>query len=210
MHRQPPRPHADQSTAALALLGLAPIVPAAGTPLLGLLLGLVVLTVLLLTCASVMALRGLLGEHALRLTGTLLVQAAWASVAGLVLNAFAHASFVALAPTLPLVAVSITLWGQAVSGLERTAPFQAAWRQGLLVLALLTLVGFGRELAGRGSVLANADQLLGDWAHAFSVQIFEPDATFLVAVLAPGAFLGLGFVLAAWNAWRAWRATARP
>jgi electron transport complex protein RnfE len=56
-----------------------------------------------------------------------------------------------------------------------------------------------RELLGYGTLLSGADLLLGDWAKALEIQIFTTDANFLLAILPPGAFLGMGLLIAAKN-----------
>ena len=47
----------------------------------------------------------------------------------------------------------------------------------------------------------------GSWAHVLDTQLFRADMGFLLAVLAPGAFVGLGLGVALYN-WLSlqWRA----
>lgn len=65
---------------------------------------------------------------------------------------------------------------------------------GGMALTLL-LLGAARELAGHGSLLHDA-HLLGTWASGLGIQLFRIDMGFLLAMLAPGAFLALGLLLA--------------
>ena len=41
-----------------------------------------------------------------------------------------------------------------------------------------------------------ADGLLGSWARVLRIEVFHTDTPFLLAMLPPGAFIGLGMMLA--------------
>ena len=43
---------------------------------------------------------------------------------------------------------------------------------------------------------ARADSLLGSWAKVLRIEVFHTDTPFLLAMLPPGAFIGLGMMLA--------------
>lgn len=76
-------------------------------------------------------------------------------------------------------------------------------QRGLLMSAGYALaavvLGAGRELVGHGSLFADAGTLLGSWAKPFELQLFRADMGFLLAVLAPGAFIALGLGVALYN-----------
>jgi electron transport complex protein RnfE len=61
------------------------------------------------------------------------------------------------------------------------------------------ILGVSRELVGHGSLFDNAADLLGAWAAPLQTQVFRADMGFLLAVLAPGAFVGLGLGVALYN-----------
>jgi electron transport complex protein RnfE len=56
-----------------------------------------------------------------------------------------------------------------------------------------------REVIGNGTLFDGADLLLGDWASVLRIQIFQFDNSFLLALLPPGAFIGVGFLIALKN-----------
>ncbi|KAF0668887.1 hypothetical protein L245_18395, partial [Salmonella enterica subsp. enterica serovar Worthington str. BCH-4719] len=56
--------------------------------------------------------------------------------------------------------------------------------------------GLLREILGNGTLFDGADSLLGGWAKVLRVEIFHTDSPFLLAMLPPGAFIGLGLMLA--------------
>ena len=64
---------------------------------------------------------------------------------------------------------------------------------------VLVLLGAIREILGLGTLFSGAELLLGDWAKELTIQVYQTDANFLLAILPPGAFLGLGFIIAAKN-----------
>ena len=58
------------------------------------------------------------------------------------------------------------------------------------------VLGSLREIIGNGTLFDGADGLLGSWAKVLRVEIFHTDTPFLLAMLPPGAFIGLGLMLA--------------
>ena len=58
------------------------------------------------------------------------------------------------------------------------------------------VLGSIRELLGNGTLFDGADGLLGSWAKSLRVELFHTDTPFLLAMLPPGAFIGLGMLLA--------------
>ena len=64
---------------------------------------------------------------------------------------------------------------------------------------VLVILGGLREVLGNGTLLHGADRLFGPIASDWSVTLFSPENPFLLAILPPGAFLGLGFLIAVKN-----------
>jgi electron transport complex protein RnfE len=57
-----------------------------------------------------------------------------------------------------------------------------------------------RELIGSGTLFANASVMFGEGASGMTLQVFGDDYPgFLLAILPPGAFLGLGLIIAVKN-----------
>jgi electron transport complex protein RnfE len=57
-------------------------------------------------------------------------------------------------------------------------------------------LGSIREILGNGTLFDGADGLLGNWAKVLRIEVFHTDSSFLLAMLPPGAFIGLGMLLA--------------
>ena len=71
--------------------------------------------------------------------------------------------------------------------------------QGIGFLIVLVLLGGFREILGQGTLFSGAELLLGAWATELMLTVYESERSFLFAVLPPGAFVGLGLLIAAKN-----------
>ena len=56
-----------------------------------------------------------------------------------------------------------------------------------------------RESLGFGTLLAHAELLFGDMGKTMTVTLWEDYRGYLLAILPPGAFLGLGLIIALKN-----------
>ena len=65
--------------------------------------------------------------------------------------------------------------------------------------AVLVLLGAARELLGQGTLFDGAQLLLGEWATSLRIEVFQFEQQFLLAILPPGAFIGMGFIIAIKN-----------
>ena len=63
---------------------------------------------------------------------------------------------------------------------------------------MITLGGL-REIIGFGTLFANAQLMFGDIGHTMTITFSEDYSGFLLAVLPPGAFIGLGLLIAIKN-----------
>ena len=70
---------------------------------------------------------------------------------------------------------------------------------GLGFTLVLVVLGGLREIIGQGTLLANADLMLGPLAEGFTLTLGEDYPGFLLAILPPGAFIGLGLLIAIKN-----------
>ncbi|MCK5722616.1 MAG: electron transport complex subunit RsxE, partial [Gammaproteobacteria bacterium] len=70
---------------------------------------------------------------------------------------------------------------------------------GLGFTAVLVTLGAMREVIGFGTLFQQAHLMFGEAARGFSIILFEDYRGYLLAILPPGAFLGLGFLIAGKN-----------
>lgn len=64
---------------------------------------------------------------------------------------------------------------------------------------VLSMLGGMRELVGKGTLLSGIDLALGPQAAQFVITVIPDYHGFLLAVLPPGAFIGLGLLIAGRN-----------
>jgi electron transport complex protein RnfE len=63
----------------------------------------------------------------------------------------------------------------------------------------LVLLGALREAIGQGTLLAHADLMFGAEAKTWTITLVDHYRGFLLAILPPGAFIGLGLLIAVKN-----------
>lgn len=168
------------------LLGLCPLLAVTGTAVNGLGLGLATLFVLAGSNLTVSLLRGALKPE-IRIPVFVLVIAALVTTVELVMNAYFHELFRTLGIFIPLIVTNCAIIARAEAFASRNAPLPALF-DGLMMgtgfAAVLVVLGALREVVGHGSL--------------FGVDIPDYDG-FLLAVLPPGAFIGLALLIAAHN-----------
>ncbi|MCL4142691.1 UNVERIFIED_CONTAM: hypothetical protein GTU68_019115 [Idotea baltica] len=183
------------------LLGLCPLLAVSNTLINGLSLGLATLMTLLVSNTLVATFRTSIAP-AVRIPLYVLIIAATVSVIELLMQAWLPSLFVTLGIFLPLIVTNCLILGRAEAFAARNTvrvSILDALAMGLGFLAVLVLLGGLRELIGQGSILADGHHLFGETAKAWRVQLFEEHHGMLLAVLPPGAFIGLGLLLAVKN-----------
>jgi len=70
---------------------------------------------------------------------------------------------------------------------------------GLGFTSVLVLLGGLRELIGSGTLFAQIHLMLGEAATGWELTIIDDYSGFLLAILPPGAFIGLGLIIAVKN-----------
>ena len=76
---------------------------------------------------------------------------------------------------------------------------QDGFWMGLGMTSVLVVLGAFREIIGNGTLFDGADLLLGNWASSLRIEVFHFENSFLLALLPPGAFFGVGILIAAKN-----------
>ena len=188
-----------QNTGLVVLLGLCPLLAVTNTLVNGLALGLATMLTLMVSNLSVSVMRGLLKPE-IRIPAFVLIIASVVTVIELLMHAFFYDLFRALGIFIPLIVTNCAIIGRAEAFASRNRPLPALVDGFCITLVLL---GALRELTGRGTLLAGADMLVGDWGSHLTLTIIPEHPGFLLAMLPPGAFLGLALLIAARNAWEA-------
>lgn len=180
------------------LLGLCPLLAVTSTAVNGLGLGLATLFVLALSNVAVSSIRTRLAPE-LRIPVFVLIIATLVTVVDRMLAAWFHDLSRTLGIFIPLIVTNCTLLARAEAFASRrpvVASLHDGLAQGSGFLAVLVVLGSLRELLGQGTLGAGAGLLLGDWAAGLELQVFPERFGLLLAMLPPGAFIGLGLLVA--------------
>lgn len=186
--------------ALVQLLGLCPLLAISTSVVNGLGLGLATILVLMASSLLVSLIRQRVSD-AVRLPAFVLIIASFVTCAELLLQAFAYPLYLRIGIFIPLIVTNCTILGRAVGFAARNRPLSAlidGLMMGLGFTGVLLVLGFLRELLATGIVFANMDLLL-PFAGNWSIAILPNYPGFLLAVLPPGAFLLMGFLLAMKN-----------
>lgn len=191
-----------QNTGLVVLLGLCPLLAVTNTVINGLALGLATMLTLMVSNLSVSVMRGLLRPE-IRIPAFVLIIASVVTVIELIMHAFFYDLYRLLGIFIPLIVTNCAIIGRAEAFASRNKPLPSlvdGFATGLGFCITLVLLGALREIIGRGTLLSGAQMLLGDWAQVLSLTIIPEYPGFLLAMLPPGAFIGLGLLIAGRNA----------
>lgn len=123
-----------------------------------------------------------------RIPAFIVVIAAFVTMVEMVMNAYVPALAASLGIFIPLIVVNCIVLGRAEAFASKNNVLASSldgFGIGLGFTLALTLLGAIRELLGTGKV--------------FSLSIYPENFGSLIFVLAPGAFIVLGFLIAAFN-----------
>ncbi|MCG6898800.1 MAG: electron transport complex subunit E [Gammaproteobacteria bacterium] len=190
------------------LLGLCPLLAVTTNAINGLGLGLATLLTLTASNVTVSLIRNLVRPE-VRIPVFVLVIASIVTVIELAMNAWLHELYLILGIFIPLIVTNCSIIGRAESFASRHS-VDRALLDGLAMGAGFTLVLFTlgglRELVGQGTLLSQAHLMFGEQGRLLTLTVIDNYRGFLLAILPPGAFLGLGFLIAGMNIINARRA----
>lgn len=186
------------NSALVQLLGLCPLLAVSSTATNALGLGLATILVLVCTNVIVSLLRQWM-PHEIRIPIYVMIIASVVTSVQLLINAYAFNLYSALGIFIPLIVTNCIVIGRAEAFACKNPVLMSAidgLSMGLGLAGVLLLLGSLREILGNGTLFDGADLLLGDWAANLKIAIIHLDNPFLLAILPPGAFIGLGLLLA--------------
>lgn len=189
--------------ALVQMLGLCPLLAVSSSVVNATGLALATLIVLVGSNTSVSLLRGFLPPAA-RLPAFVLIIASYTTCVTLLMQAFAFELYLTVALFVQIIVTNCTILGRAESFASRQPVLASAWDGLMMALGFAAvLIGLGafRELLGTGMLLADMDQLFGPAAADWTLTVIPEYRGFLLAVLPPGAFIGLGLLIAAKQYW---------
>jgi electron transport complex protein RnfE len=191
----------SNNVALVQVLGLCPLLAVTATAINGLGLGLATLLVLLCSNVTVSLIRNLVRPE-IRIPVFVLVIASFVTAVELAMNAFFHDLYKVLGIFIPLIVTNCAILGRAEAFASRNSVSRSlldALTMGLGFTVILVLLGTLRELIGRGTLFSQAHMMFGEAARWLSVTVIDDYQGFLLAILPPGAFIGLGLLIALKN-----------
>ncbi|MTD26048.1 electron transport complex subunit E [Erwinia sorbitola] len=187
------------NSALVQLLGLCPLLAVTSTATNALGLGLA--TTLVLTCTnSGISLSRRWVPSEIRIPIYVMIIAAVVSCVQMLINAYAYGLYQSLGIFIPLIVTNCIVVGRAEAVASKSSIPLAAldgMAIGLGATSVMVVLGSMREIIGNGTIFNGADLLLGPWAKAMRIEVVHFDSPMLLAMLPPGAFIGLGMLLAA-------------
>ncbi|WP_018984462.1 electron transport complex subunit E [Salinimonas chungwhensis] len=192
----------NNNPALVQLLGLCPLLAVTATVINGLGLGLATMAVLVGSNITVSLVRNFV-RNEIRIPVFVMVIASFVTIIQLLMNAFTYELYLALGIFIPLIVTNCAIIGRAEAFASKNKVLPAAF-DGVMMGAgftlVLVLLGGMREVLGAGTLLSGADRLFGPIASNWTLTIFATEQPFLLAILPPGAFIGMGLLIAAKNA----------
>ena len=169
------------------MLGMCPTLGTTTSALNGMSMGLATTFVLICSNVVISLLKNLIPDK-IRIPAFIVVIATFVTIIQMAMEAYMPSLYDSLGLFIPLIVVNCIVLGRAEAFAAKNNPF-ASFCDGLGIgLGFtfgLTLLGIVRELLGTGAL--------------FSLRIFPEEYGVLVFVLAPGAFITLGYLIAIIN-----------
>ena len=170
----------------ILLLGLCPTLGVTSTAINGLGMGLATTFVLVMSNLVVSLIKNVIPDK-VRIPSFIVIIASFVTIVELTMQAYTPALFEALGLFIPLIVVNCIVLGRAEAFASKQSVFSSiidGLGMGLGFAFALTLLGAVREILGSGNI--------------FGFEMIKGDLM-LVFVLAPGAFIALGYLIALMN-----------
>ena len=169
------------------LLGMCPTLGTTSSAINGMGMGLATAFVLICSNVAISAIKNLV-PYMVRIPAFVVVIASFVTVLQMLMQAYVPDLYAKLGLFIPLIVVNCILLGRAEAFASKNGPVPSFFDGlgiGLGFTIALTLLGAVRELLGTGRI--------------FDMQVYPEEYGMLTFVLAPGAFIALGFLIAIVN-----------
>lgn len=169
------------------LLGMCPTLATTSSAINGMSMGLATMFVLVCSNAAISMLKNIIPDM-VRIPAYIVVIATFVTIIEMLMNAYVPALADSLGIFIPLIVVNCIVLGRAESFASKNNVISSIFDGmgiGLGFTFALSLLGAIRELLGTGKI--------------FSLNIFPEQFGSLIFILAPGAFIVLGYLIAIFN-----------
>ncbi len=169
------------------LLGMCPTLATTSSAINGMSMGLATMFVLICSNMVISMLKNVIPDM-VRIPAYIVVIATFVTIIELMMNAYVPALADSLGIFIPLIVVNCIVLGRAEAFASKNGVFASIFDgagMGLGFTLSLSVLGAIRELMGTGKI--------------FSINIYPEQYGSLIFVLAPGAFIVLGYLIAIFN-----------
>ncbi|MDR0698895.1 MAG: electron transport complex subunit E [Tannerella sp.] len=177
----------DENPTFVLLLGMCPTLATTSSAINGMSMGLATAFVLVCSNIVISAIKNLIPDQ-VRIPAYIVVIASFVTILQMCMQAFLPDLYKSLGLFIPLIVVNCIVLGRAEAFASKNGIISSGadgTGMGLGFTFALTLLGLCRELLGTGRI--------------FGLTIFPDNYGALIFVLAPGAFIALGYLIAAAN-----------
>ena len=172
------------------LLGMCPTLGTTSSAINGMGMGLATLFVLICSNVVISALKNLIPDL-VRIPAYIVVIASFVTLLQMIMQAYVPGLYKTLGIFIPLIVVNCIILGRAEAFASKNKPIPSFFDGlgiGLGFTLALTLLGMVREFLGTGKI--------------FDLPVVPENYGMLIFVLAPGAFIALGYLIAIVNKFR--------
>ncbi|EUJ11398.1 electron transport complex, RnfABCDGE type, E subunit [Methylophilaceae bacterium 11] len=190
-----------QNPGVVQLLGLCPTLAVTTSVVNGVSLGLATALVMAAANGAVSPVRRFVPDE-IRVPVFILVIAALVTMIDLAIHGFAEPLHKVLGIFIPLIVVNCIVLARVESFAAKNAPAPAIFDgfiMGIGLTIVLGLLGGIREVVGKGTLFSGLDLALGPQFKSYILTVIPDYHGFLLAILPPGAFLGLASLIALRN-----------
>lgn len=190
-----------QNTGVVQILGMCPLLAISNSVVNGLSLGFATAIVMAASNGAVSSVRNFV-PHEIRIPVFVLIIAVLVTVIDLAMNAFVHPIYLVLGIFIPLIVTNCIVLARADAFAAKNRVLPATldgFAMGMGLTLVLFILGGIREIAGKGTLFSGIDLVFGAAAKPWVLHVLPDYQGFLLAILPPGAFLGLGLLIAGRN-----------
>ena len=191
----------DNNQALVALLGLCPLLAVTTNVVNAIGLGIATTFVLIASNVTISIFRNTIPNE-IRIPVFVLLIASFVTIVELLMQAFFYDLYLVLGIFVPLIVTNCAILGRAEAFASKNT-WDKSLLDGLMMglgfSVVLILLGAMREIIGSGTLLSQASLLIGDFGQTLEITLFTDYKGALLAILPPGAFFGLGIIVAIKN-----------
>ena len=191
----------NNNQALVALLGLCPLLAVTNNVVNAIGLGLATTFVLVASNITISLFRRQISNE-VRIPIFVLLIASFVTIVELLMQSYFYDLYLILGIFVPLIVTNCAILGRAEAFASKNTWGKSALdglMMGIGFSLVLIVLGAMREILGSGTLFDQSALLLGSLGESLSIQLFDNYQGTLLAILPPGAFIGLGLIVALKN-----------